>query len=226
MIKKTGYERYSIWEHSENVQALYTRRCRREEPEMDCAAQALEILSPLLKPNESILDVGCGSGYFFHSFAQRKIPVQYIGIDASPTLIEIGRRELAPFGLARDALHLLRLEDADGECDHVVCMNVLSNMDNYHKPLDRMLRMAKKTLLLRESLHNKHAGYSFVLDKYLESPDSLRVHVNTYREDEIVGYIESYGFRVTVFEDKRSKGKPELVIDHPHYWKFLLAQKV
>jgi ubiquinone/menaquinone biosynthesis C-methylase UbiE len=225
MIRGDGWLKYSIWEHSATVKELYGRRCRLEEEEMTCAAQAAELLEPHACPGDTLLDVGCGSGYFYHSLRKRRIPVEYFGVDAAPSLIEIGRRYLPDFNLAADRLKVLRIEDLDGEVDHIVCMNVLSNIDNYHRPLERLLRCARKTIILRESCSDE-AAYAYVRDQYLDEGCDLKVYVNTYCTRELMAFIESYGFGVQQIVDRRSQGRPEMVIGYPHYWTFFLAERV
>lgn len=225
MIGHGGWARYSIWEHSESVKALYRGRCRREVEEMTAHAQAAELLAPRVRPGETLLDAGCGSGYFYHALAARRIPAEYWGIDASPSLIEIGRAELPAFGLPRERLEAVRLEDLDGEFDHVVCINVLSNVDNYHRPLERLLTVARRTVILRESLKDG-AQYSYVADRYLDPGVDLRVHVNHYDRREFVAFIERYGYRAELVVDRRTGGEPELVVGHPHYWAFVVAERV
>ncbi|GAA5263001.1 class I SAM-dependent methyltransferase [Methanocalculus sp. MC3] len=224
MINRDGYIKYSIWEHSQIVEELYTKRCRNEIEEMTCARQAAKLLSCYLQEGDSILDVGCGTGYFYHSLRNRGLRVEYHGIDASEKLISIGRSILPDWGLPEERLRVIRIEDLDASVDHIVCMNVLSNIDNYHKPLERLLNCTRKSIILRESLDD-HASYSYVVDKYLDEGINLKVYVNTYPIIEVIDFIESYGFHVQQIQDERTGGKPEMVIDYPHYWKFLLAEK-
>lgn len=223
-IREDGWLSHCIWEHSATVRDLYLRRARNEEEEMTCAAQAAELLAPLAAPGDSLLDVGCGSGYFFHSLKRRAIPVEYHGIDAAPSLIAIGRRELPPHGLPAERLRVLRIEDLDGAVDHVLCMNVLTNLDNYHRPLDRLLSMARKSLILRESAKDG-AEYGFVRDEFLDPGVDLAVHVNAYDASEIETFIAVRGFRVSRVTDRRSGGHPEMVIGHPHWWTFFRAER-
>lgn len=224
-IAADGWHRHNIWEHSETVRALYSARARDEAEEMTCAAQAVDLLSPLVAEGDSLLDVGCGSGYLFHSLRRRDVQVHYHGIDASPALIEIGREALAPYGLPVDRLQVLRIEDLAGSADHVVCMNVLSNIDNYHRPLERLLQTARRSLILRESL-GEGSSYSYVRDDFLDPGVDLRVHVNRYDRREVMAFVESYGFSVRHVLDERTQGEPELVIGHPHHWTFLVAERV
>jgi SAM-dependent methyltransferase len=206
------------------LRELYARRCRLEEEEMTCAAQAAELLASRAEPGDTLLDAGCGSGYFYQSVRGRQIPVEYFGIDGAPSLIAIGRELLPRYGLAPDRLQAVRIEDVDGSFDHVLCMNVLSNLDNYHRPLERLLHCARKTVILRESC-KAGSQYQYVVDRYLDEGQNLRVHVNAYDTAEWTAFIESYGFDVERVTDRRTGGRPENVIDHPHYWQFFVATR-
>jgi len=224
MITCNGWSEYSIWEHSSTVLELYTKRARGEAEEMTCSAQAAQLLSEFAKPGETLLDVGCGTGYFYHSLRRRNIPVEYYGIDATGRFIRIGRTELSRYGLPEDRLWIARIEDMAGAVDHVVCMNVLSNLDNFHRPLERMLNMARRSVILRESIKDG-AEYRYVVDRYLDGGQRLRVHVNAYDRTEVRRFVRDLGFDATEIPDQRSQGQPENVIDYPHYWTFMLFRR-
>jgi hypothetical protein len=187
--------------------------------------QAVELLVPRVRPGDSLLHAGCGSGYFYHSLSLRRIPAEYWGVDAAPTLIHIGQAELPVYGLPAERLLPWRIEDLDGSVDHTVCLNVLSNIDNYYRPLERLLKMTKRSLVLRESL--KHgAEYHYVEDRFLDPDVKLNVHVNHYDVEEVCAFIRGYGFDVRQVIDERTGGTPEDVIGYPHYWTFLVADRV
>jgi SAM-dependent methyltransferase len=225
VIATGGWARYSIWEHSATIRELYAMRCRQEAEEMDAHAQAVELLAPRVAPGDLVLDAGCGSGYFYHALAKRKIPAEYWGIDASRSLIEIGRAILPAYGLPAERLIEARIEDLAGEADHVVCINVLSNIDNYHRPLERLLLTARKSVILRESL-KRGAEYQYVRDQFLDPGVELNVHVNHYDLDDVTAFMRSYGFAVEAIMDARTGGEPENVIGYPHYWTFLVADRL
>src|SRR5258707_8238196 len=149
-LNNDGWRRYSIWEHSATVHQLYRARARDEAVEMSCAAQAAELLAPLVTSGDTLLDAGCGSGYFFHSLRRRDIPAEYHGIDASPSLIAIGREELPRFGLAPERLSVLRIEDLDGAVNHAISRNVLPKTTINHLPPGGLLRLAGNFLILPE----------------------------------------------------------------------------
>jgi len=191
---------------------------------MTCHQQALELLRPQMKNGDTLLDVGCGSGYFYHSLRKRDIPVTYFGIDAAVALIRIGKRFLPSYGLPAENLQVMRIEDLDGAFDHIVCINVLTYLDNYQRYLERMLKCARKTVVLRESC-KETAEYLYVEDKYLDPGVRLNVHINAYPTLELKNFIESYGFAVELAEDRFTGGKPQMVIDYPHYWTFVVAKR-
>jgi SAM-dependent methyltransferase len=224
VIRDDGWTRWSIWEHSSTVADLYRARCRREAVEMTSHAQAAELLAPRIADGDLVLDAGCGAGYFFHALKARAPQAQYVGIDAAPSLVEIGRQELPAHGLPADRLRVLRIEDLDGEVDHAVCINVLSNVDNVHRPLERLLACARKTVILRESIGDS-AEYRYVRDEFLDDGVDLRVHVNRYARSDLTALAQSAGFDVRYVADRHTGGEPELVIGYPHYWTFFVAER-
>jgi hypothetical protein len=152
-------------------------------------------------------------------------PWKYWGVDAAPRLIKIGRTELPAYGLPAEQLLAWRIEDLDGAVDHTVCLNVLSNIDNYHRPLERLLKMTRCSLILRESL--KHgAEYHYFEDRFLDPDVKLNVYVNHYDVEEVCTFIRGHGFDVRQVVDERTGGKPEDVIGYPHYWTFLVADRL
>ncbi len=222
MIRDDGWQKFNIWEHSSQVRELYAQRCRREAEEMTAHRQAMQLLAPHVRAGDTLLDAGCGSGYLYHSVARLDPAPDYYGIDATRQLVEIGRATLPAYGLPGERLIAMRIEDLDATVDHVVCINVLSNLDNYHRPLERLLLAARKTVILRESIADS-ARYSYVEDRYLDPGVHLKVHVNTYAREDICRFIESYGYRARIHVDEHSGGQAQLVIDHPHWWTFVEA---
>lgn len=224
MIRPAPDDRFNIWANSAHMRDLYRARARDEADEMTCAAQAADMVGALASPGDSLLDAGCGSGWFFHSLKRRGLDLDYWGVDRTQAFIDIARAELPAFGLPADRLIQGRIEEIEGAVDHVLCMNVLSNIANYHAALDRMLTVARKTVLLRESV-GETPDYAYVEDKYLDPGIRLPVHVNRYGRAELAAFVEARGFSIAEHVDRRSGGAPELVIDHPHYWTFLVCTR-
>ena len=212
----------NIWEHSTPVRELYAKRARGEE-EMDAAAQAAEILAPHLSPGDSLLDAGCGSGYYYWSFFRRGLGVDYYGLDYSPSLIEIGRRHLVSAGLPPEKLQAMSIEELEGEYDHVLCCNTLSFCPDYRLPLDRLSQAARQTLLLRTNL-GEQTVYRWEPDGYLDDGyNHLKAYWNMYSEADVTAFMQDQGFDVTPIIDRRTNGEMELVVGKPYFWKWLLC---
>ena len=63
-------------------------------------------------------------------------------------------------------------------------------------------------------------------DPYLdEGTRHIRVYHNTYPIDEVRAFIEEHGFRVTRIRDERTGDGTEMVVDIPHQWRILLAER-
>lgn len=220
-------DKFNCWAHDKNTFELYRRRCLRQEQEMTCAAQAADILAPLAKKGETLLDAGCAAGYYFWSFSSRGIPIEYHGLDYTQKLVELGRKELCPVaGLDPSRLSCGRIEDLDMPFDNIICFNVLTNSPHYAECLDRMLASARRRIIIRESMSDTMT-IRYSPDPYLD-PEyrHLNVYHNTYHMDEVIKFIEAHGFTVHKFVDKRTNDGMEMVVDIPHYWKILLAERI
>jgi SAM-dependent methyltransferase len=217
---------WNPWANDRNTLELYRRRCRKEAEEMTCAAQAAEVLGGLAGPGESLLDAGCGGGYYWWSFADRGAELDWHGVDYTPEMIELARLELAPRAeLNPQRFTLGAIEDIEGSYDNVLCFNVLTNSPHYAQPLERLLGSARKRILLRESMGGELI-VRYTPDPYLdEGKRHIRVYHNTYPIDEVQAFIEEHGFRVSRIRDERTGDGTEMVVDIPHEWRILLGER-
>jgi 2-polyprenyl-3-methyl-5-hydroxy-6-metoxy-1,4-benzoquinol methylase len=218
---------WNPWISDRRTFELYRRRCRREAAEMTCAAQAAEILAGRVTPGETLLDAGCAGGYYFWSFRDRGVPVEYHGLDYTPELIEMARTELAPrAGLAPERFWVGAIENLDREFDNVICFNVLTNSPHYARPLERLLACARKRVVMRESMADSLI-VRYTPDPYLdEDKRHIRVYHNTYPLDEVAGFMKEAGFAVTSVVDRRTGDGVEMVVDIPHWWRILVAERM
>lgn len=218
----TANPAWNCWGNDQKLLALYQKRCRQAVEEMTCARQAAQILQPICQPGDTLLDVGCGGGYYYHSFLNRNIPIEYYGLDYTPQMIALAQQEMS---LLSHRFILGHIEDLIHSFDHILCFNVLTYAPHYAQCLERLLRCAKKTLLIRESLYN-NLIIRYQPDPYIDTDKvGMRAYANTYPQKEVIHLIESEGFEVSPIVDERTQNKPEMVIDIPHYWKILLATR-
>jgi len=193
---------------------------------MTCAAQAAEILAERITPGETLLDAGCGGGYYYWSFLNRGVKVEYYGLDYTPEMIGLAREEMgARAGLAPDRFILGAIENLDREFDNILCFNVLTNSPHYALPLERLLRCAGRRIFIRESLGDALA-IRYTPDPYLdEDKRHIRVYHNTYPIDEVQAFMEEFGFSVTRIRDRHSRDGVEVVVGIPHHWRILLGER-
>ena len=105
---------WNPWANDKKLLELYRKRCCQEIEEMTCAAQAAEILANKIKPGETLLDAGCGGGYYYWSFKNRNIPINYYGLDYTPEMIDLAREEMCTqTDLNRDNFILGSIENLD-----------------------------------------------------------------------------------------------------------------
>ena len=215
---------FNIWEHSAIVRELYARRAQGRV-EMDAAAQTVEILAPHLEPGMTVLDAGCGSGYYYWSFKRRNLDIEYYGLDYSPSLIDIGRRELASAGLPPERLQAGTIENIHETYDAVICCNTLSWCPDFRQPLERLLSAARKFIVIRTNL-GAETVYRYEPDGYLDDGyNHLKAYWNQYSEADMSAFMREMGFEVTPIVDRRTGGKLELVVGKPYFWKFLLGRR-
>jgi SAM-dependent methyltransferase len=208
------------WANDRNTLALYRRRCLGDAEEMTCAAQAAEILAERVKPGETLLDAGCGGGYYLHSL--RGLAVDYHGLDYTPEMIELARAEM---GQPPETFELGAIEDLETQYDTVLCFNVLTNSPHYALPLERLLMSAKRRILIREAMGDELI-VRYTPDPYLdEGKRDIRVYHNQYPIAEVTAFMRDHGFTVTRIPDRRSNDSTEMVVDIPHQWRILLGER-
>ena len=99
----------------------------------------LRILNP--KAGETILDVGCGQGYFAKLIAQSGAKV--VGVDIAPELINLAKEQAGPNEnyLVQSAEQLATLTDS--KFDAVICILALQNIKNLSAAVAEMSRVLK-----------------------------------------------------------------------------------
>lgn len=122
-------------------------------------AREFALLARLLdaRPGETLLDVGCGTGWFSRRFAQ-EAGLNVTGIDIAEAVLTFARDKFAHdksphIDFARaDAT---RLPFADGAFDHVVAVTSLCFVADEHRALREMARVARRRVAL--GLLNRHS---------------------------------------------------------------------
>jgi SAM-dependent methyltransferase len=113
------------------------------------------LLVAMLQPQrgETLLDVGCGTGYFTRRFA-RAAGLQVSGVDPDPQWLAYAR-SLAGLGEDYVAGRAEQLPFADRSFDCTACVTALCFVAEQRQALREMLRVTRRRLVL--GLLNRHS---------------------------------------------------------------------
>ncbi len=99
----------------------------RSGPEGKSHPSRVRVLS-LLQGLSSILDVGCGNGIMFEMIRERRLDLDYLGIDVTERLLQVAR-QLFPADAHRfRQMSLYDLKKLRRKFDAVVCRHVLEHL--------------------------------------------------------------------------------------------------
>lgn len=179
------------WEHSWGADQPYTEVQRRRalglDPEMEQARRCIEILRPLWRPGMSVLDAGCGGGHLYRSLRPLS-PGSYLGIDAAPHYVAIGREAFAGDPVAAFQVgDVTALELPDKSFDVTVCLMVLPFLPHYRKALRELCRVTRGHLLVRLML-NDHT----TIARQYHGPRAY-AYYNTYEASAFLRDLRRYG---------------------------------
>jgi SAM-dependent methyltransferase len=113
------------------------------------------LLQRLLRPErgETLLDIGCGTGYFTRRFAGES-GVHAVGLDPNPLWLDYARAHVV--GNERYCLGRAEvLPFADASFDRAVSVTALCFVEEARKALDQMLRVTRKRFAI--GLLNRHS---------------------------------------------------------------------
>ena len=150
-----------------------------------------KFVARLIKKNDRVLEVGCGSGLGCMFLSQNC--AQVTGIDVNKTEIEeaqaINRRSNAEFKL----VDLFQLEDTE-KYDVVVSLDVIEHMpvEQGHQLVKKMVGHLKPTGMLV-------IGTPSIYSYEYQSEASKASHVKCYDQEELLKVIETYCGRAIPF---------------------------
>jgi ubiquinone/menaquinone biosynthesis C-methylase UbiE len=130
---------------------LFYKRATSELGEMESSKAAASRMQELVKPNDTVLDVGCGAGHYLVSLRKAiSGPFSYTGIDATPYYVELGRKAFADdtsVNFQQGDIFNLPLDDKT--MDVAMCCNVLLHLPSITKPLSELIRVSRRHVLVR-----------------------------------------------------------------------------
>jgi ubiquinone/menaquinone biosynthesis C-methylase UbiE len=166
---------------------------------------------------KNILDAGAGPGLYARLLTDKGAKVK--GIDISPKLLEIARKEAPEVRFTQNSVEKLPFKDK--EFDIVLCTLVLGHLDNWNKAFKEIFRVLKSGGLFIFSVYNpigelaKSKKWFFkrivkIKDYFIErkragtwKSEGKKVMIVHYHKTygTIVKYIINNGFEILDYED-------------------------
>lgn len=208
-------ETWKVWDNELAYGDLFYKRAMGELPEMESSKALAKLIQPYLKEEDKIGDIGCGGGHYLRSIdgkATKKF--HYVGVDQTSYYIQKAKEAFSsPINYNELRLSTTFLEGDifnlplnDEEVDVVICNNVLLHLPSIEKPISELLRIAKRTVIIRaligeHTLRIKQVHKPEVFDSNGE-PLNFHFH-NIYSKSYIENLLTTNGISKFQFiEDK------------------------
>ena len=156
--KKPIINKYGLclneYKNNINNANVYYRRAIGKSPEMEVSKAMAEFVKRKISKNEKILDVGCASGHFYRSL-KKKISSNFSYTGCDPYQIFIDKAKKAwknEKNVNFKKGNIYELPFKKNEFDISFCSNVFIHLNDVIKPLKEIIRVSKKTIIIRTVL--------------------------------------------------------------------------
>ncbi len=147
----TTGEKWRVWESMSDYGNVLYRRATGGIPEMECSKAAAQLMKEWIRPDDRVLDIGCGVGHYLRSLRRAiTAPFSYTGVDATASYISLARK-----AWKKDSLTCFQVADAfalpfpDQDQDIVISCNLLLHLPSIDVPIAEMIRVCRRNLLIR-----------------------------------------------------------------------------
>ena len=136
------------------------------------------------KRYKSILDVGCGGSPEFYGIQKFK-KLKYTGLDITPEIVELNLAK----GINCVVGSANQIPFEDSSFDVVHSRHVIEHMEDYKKPIEEMIRVAKFLVLISFFIEPLETGESI---KSLDNENTeYEIYHNQYSKSEISQLLET-----------------------------------
>ncbi len=156
--KKPLINKYGLclneYKNNTNNANIYFKRAIGKFPEMEVSKAMAGFIQKKISKNEKILDVGCASGHFYRSL-KKKITWNFFYTGVDPYQIFINKAKRAwknEKNVNFKKGNIYKLPFKKNEFDISFCSNVFIHLNDVVKPLKEIIRVSKKTIIIRTVL--------------------------------------------------------------------------
>ena len=156
--KKSIIDRHGLclneYKNNKNNAKVYYNRAIGKSPEMETSKAMANFVNQKIYPNNKILDVGCATGHFYRSL-KKKIKKKFFYTGLDPYSIFLDKAKLAwkkEKNVNFVKGNIYKLPFKKNEYDISFCSNVFIHLNDVVKPLKEILRVTKKTTIIRTVL--------------------------------------------------------------------------
>ena len=138
-----------------NVRTYYNRAIGKT-PEMETSKAIAKILKKIVKKDYKVLDVGCACGHFYRSL-KREIDVNFLYTGVDPYKILLDKAKIAWKNHSNVSFkkgNIYNLPFKNNKFEITLCSNVLLRLPSIEKPLKELIRVTKKTIILRTVVYD------------------------------------------------------------------------
>jgi SAM-dependent methyltransferase len=199
---------------------LLVRRLNDDTP-LTWLAQAREILEPEIKPQMTMLDIGCATGYAAKLFPE----LDYLGVDVEAAYLDIARKHFAENRMVSFQPHDVMKTPIDSPRDLVILNAVLEHCPTLSPALDNVIACAGRVLLLRTFLGDVQQIHTVPSPKPAFA-DTVRKFSNQYAFIDVFKILERHGFAGELIRDRYTDSLPRYVDGSMRTFYFVKATRI
>jgi|TARA_B100001741_G_C16498604_1_gene573466 Methylase involved in ubiquinone/menaquinone biosynthesis len=155
------------YENNFNNAKVYFDRATGKKPEMEVSKAIANLIKKKIKNNDSILDVGCACGHYYRSIKKR-VNKNFFYTGTDPYQIFLNKAKIAwknepNVNFIKGNIYNLPFKKSKFEIS--ICSNVFIHLNKIKKPLEELIRVTKKTIIIRTVVYDVSYKIQLVYNK-------------------------------------------------------------
>lgn len=156
----TKLDKYGLcleeYTNNKNNAQVYYNRAIGKSPEMEVSKALAKLVKKIISKDEKILDVGCACGHYYRSL-KKKIKKNFFYTGVDPYSIFLKKAKLAwqkDKNVTFKKGNIFNIPFEKNKFDITICNNVLLHLPTIEKPISELLRVTRKTIILRTVVYD------------------------------------------------------------------------